>query len=129
MLEAVTLASLTAITWQVLTTVTWQVLTNTVKMNLPILPHPPPRPQAKYRALPANASGLTFSHVFGTNTSSVERFVLSQQIKGPCWLALSAPGETDVHTYVQCVGGVTRKEYGGFVLLVPTVQCALQSIT
>ena len=131
--------------WQVLTTVTarhvdscqdrqrlskrqlplWQVLTNTVKMNLPILPHPPPRPQAKYRALPANASGLTFSHVFGTNTSSVERFVLSQQIKGPCWLALSAPGETDVHTYVQCVGGVTRKEYGAFGASCPN--CAVRT--
>lgn len=42
-------------------------------------------------ALPMNLSGNTFSHVFGTNTSYLELFLLQKQIKGPCWLNLSDP--------------------------------------
>ena len=33
-----------------------------------------------------DASGPTFSHVFGTNTSAFELLVLKRKIMGPCWL-------------------------------------------
>ncbi|ORY69962.1 uncharacterized protein BCR38DRAFT_384527 [Pseudomassariella vexata] len=32
--------------------------------------------------------GETFSHIFGTNTSLFEQFVLWKNIKGPCWLKI-----------------------------------------
>ncbi|KAL7750259.1 DNA-directed DNA polymerase alpha catalytic subunit pol1 [Sorochytrium milnesiophthora] len=35
---------------------------------------------------PANASGATFSHVFGTGTSALELFILKRKLMGPCWL-------------------------------------------
>ncbi len=38
--------------------------------------------------LPMDTSGKTFSHVFGTNTSAFEIFVLKRRIMGPCWLKL-----------------------------------------
>lgn len=34
--------------------------------------------------------GETFSHVFGTNTSLFEQFVLWKNIMGPCWLKIDA---------------------------------------
>jgi DNA polymerase alpha subunit A len=37
-------------------------------------------------ALPMETKGETFSHVFGTNTSLFEQFVLWKNIMGPCWL-------------------------------------------
>ncbi|CAB3373058.1 Hypothetical predicted protein [Cloeon dipterum] len=36
--------------------------------------------------LPQDLNGNTFSHAFGTNTSSLETFLLHRKIKGPCWL-------------------------------------------
>eukprot|EP00117_Sycon_ciliatum_P005097 scpid11208/ scgid3347/ DNA polymerase alpha catalytic subunit; DNA polymerase alpha catalytic subunit p180 len=44
-----------------------------------------------YPALPADLSGRTFSRVFGTSTSCLERFVLDQKLKGPCWLQINEP--------------------------------------
>jgi DNA polymerase alpha subunit A len=38
--------------------------------------------------LPNNLSGATFSHVFGTNTSALELFLIKRKIKGPCWLEI-----------------------------------------
>lgn len=38
--------------------------------------------------LPLGLAGETFSHVFGTNTSAFEVFVLKRKIMGPCWLRL-----------------------------------------
>ncbi|TIB11245.1 hypothetical protein E3P89_02421 [Wallemia ichthyophaga] len=38
--------------------------------------------------LPLGLSGKTFSHIFGTNTSPFELFVVKRQIMGPCWLKL-----------------------------------------
>ncbi|KAF7560330.1 hypothetical protein G7046_g3829 [Stylonectria norvegica] len=35
-----------------------------------------------------NATGETFSHVFGTNTALFEQFVLWKNIMGPCWLKI-----------------------------------------
>ena len=47
--------------------------------------------QAEYPALPSDLCGQTFSHVFGTNTSSLELFLLERQIKGPGWLDVTLP--------------------------------------
>ncbi|XP_063858449.1 DNA polymerase alpha catalytic subunit-like [Scylla paramamosain] len=46
---------------------------------------------AEYPALPSDLCGQTFSHVFGTNTSSLELFLLERQIKGPGWLDVTLP--------------------------------------
>lgn len=35
--------------------------------------------------------GETFSHVFGTNTSLFEQFVLCRNIMGPSWLKIKNP--------------------------------------
>lgn len=42
-------------------------------------------------ALPMDIRGETFAHVFGTNTSLFEQFVLWKNIMGPCWLKIDAP--------------------------------------
>jgi DNA polymerase alpha subunit A len=41
--------------------------------------------------LSADLTGETFSHVFGTNTSLFEQFVLWKNVMGPCWLKIDAP--------------------------------------
>lgn len=41
--------------------------------------------------LPQDLKGETFSHVFGTNTSSLEMFLMNRKIKGPCWLEVKNP--------------------------------------
>ncbi|KAK7949691.1 DNA polymerase alpha catalytic subunit [Apiospora saccharicola] len=38
--------------------------------------------------IPKEATGETFSHIFGTNTALFEQFVLWKRIKGPCWLKI-----------------------------------------
>uniref|UniRef100_A0A8B9Z334 DNA polymerase n=1 Tax=Buteo japonicus TaxID=224669 RepID=A0A8B9Z334_9AVES len=51
--------------------------------------------EVKYSAecprLPQELKGQTFSHVFGTNTSSLELLLMSRKIKGPCWLEIKNP--------------------------------------
>ncbi|XP_041824817.1 DNA polymerase alpha catalytic subunit [Melanotaenia boesemani] len=49
------------------------------------------RYSAEFPALPSDLKGATFSHIFGTNTSSLEHFLLSRKIKGPCWLDIKTP--------------------------------------
>ncbi|XP_036377688.1 DNA polymerase alpha catalytic subunit [Megalops cyprinoides] len=49
------------------------------------------RYSAEMPALPSGLKGATFSHVFGTNTSSLEHFLLSRKIRGPCWLDVKTP--------------------------------------
>ncbi|XP_017309249.1 DNA polymerase alpha catalytic subunit isoform X2 [Ictalurus punctatus] len=49
------------------------------------------RYSAEMPQLPSNLKGSTFSHVFGTNTSSLEHFLLSRKIRGPCWLDVKTP--------------------------------------
>lgn len=49
------------------------------------------RYSADYPPLPSDLKGATFSHIFGTNTSSLEHFLLSRKIKGPCWLDIKTP--------------------------------------
>ncbi|KAF7444058.1 DNA polymerase [Pyrenophora tritici-repentis] len=41
--------------------------------------------------LSSDLKGETFSHVFGTNTSLFEQFVLWKNIMGPCWLKIDNP--------------------------------------
>jgi len=45
----------------------------------------------EFPALPADLAGETFSHVFGTNSSALEMFILDRRIKGPCWLDITSP--------------------------------------
>lgn len=47
--------------------------------------------QADHGTLPKDLNGETFSHVFGTNTSALELFLLDRRIKGPCWLDVKQP--------------------------------------
>lgn len=49
------------------------------------------RYSAEFPSLPFDLKGATFSHIFGTNTSSLEHFLLSRKIKGPCWLDIKSP--------------------------------------
>lgn len=51
--------------------------------------------QAEFPALPSDLKGATFSHIFGTNTSSLEHFLLSRKIRGPCWLDIKTPRKAD----------------------------------
>uniref|UniRef100_I3KAC7 DNA polymerase n=1 Tax=Oreochromis niloticus TaxID=8128 RepID=I3KAC7_ORENI len=46
---------------------------------------------AEFPSLPSDLKGATFSHIFGTNTSRLEHFLLSRKIKGPCWLDIKSP--------------------------------------
>jgi len=49
--------------------------------------------QADYRAPPHTASGKTFSHVFGTTTSSLEQLILAKKLRGPSWLHIENPSK------------------------------------
>ncbi|MCJ8745884.1 hypothetical protein PDJAM_G00135430 [Pangasius djambal] len=49
------------------------------------------RYSAEMPQLPSDLKGSTFSHVFGTNTSSLEHFLLGRKIRGPCWLDVKTP--------------------------------------
>uniref|UniRef100_A0A669E3S9 Polymerase (DNA directed), alpha 1 n=1 Tax=Oreochromis niloticus TaxID=8128 RepID=A0A669E3S9_ORENI len=49
------------------------------------------RYSAEFPSLPSDLKGATFSHIFGTNTSRLEHFLLSRKIKGPCWLDIKSP--------------------------------------
>uniref|UniRef100_A0A8C0JZW2 DNA polymerase n=1 Tax=Canis lupus dingo TaxID=286419 RepID=A0A8C0JZW2_CANLU len=49
------------------------------------------RYSAEMPQLPQDLKGETFSHVFGTNTSSLEMFLMNRKIKGPCWLEVKNP--------------------------------------
>ena len=41
--------------------------------------------------LPMDLKGETFSHAFGTNTSSLEHLLLNLNIQGPCWINVKHP--------------------------------------
>ncbi|CAL4103579.1 unnamed protein product, partial [Meganyctiphanes norvegica] len=45
----------------------------------------------EYPSLPSDVCGETFSHVFGSNTSSLEMFLLDRKIKGPSWIEIHLP--------------------------------------
>ncbi|XP_047543862.1 DNA polymerase alpha catalytic subunit [Vanessa atalanta] len=58
--------------------------------NLPDIPAQCDYLEVKYSAAlpppPIGKKYSTFSHIFGTNTSSLETFLLDRKVKGPCWL-------------------------------------------
>ncbi|KAM8977106.1 DNA polymerase alpha catalytic subunit [Pelodytes ibericus] len=49
------------------------------------------RYSAELPQLPQDLKGETFSHVFGTNSLSLELFLISRKIKGPSWLEIKNP--------------------------------------
>lgn len=49
---------------------------------------------AKWGAFPSDLNGDTFSHVFGTQASFLENFLLEKRIKGPCWIELEEVEES-----------------------------------
>jgi DNA polymerase alpha subunit A len=53
-------------------------------------------------ALSLDTKGETFSHVFGTNTSLFEQFVLWKNIMGPCWLKIGEADFTAVNNASWC---------------------------
>lgn len=53
---------------------------------------------AKYPPL-SNLSGDTFSHIFGSNTTPLELFLLKRKIMGPCWLRIRSPLQTSLHSW------------------------------
>ena len=53
-------------------------------------------------ALAMDLNGETFSHVFGTNTSLFEQFVLWKNIMGPCWLQVEDADFTAVTNASWC---------------------------
>ncbi|KAF2398438.1 DNA polymeras-like protein alpha catalytic subunit [Trichodelitschia bisporula] len=53
-------------------------------------------------ALGLGLTGKTFSHVFGTNTSLFEQFVLWKNIMGPCWLSIVGADFTAVTNASWC---------------------------
>ncbi|XP_063490818.1 DNA polymerase alpha catalytic subunit isoform X10 [Symphalangus syndactylus] len=63
--------------------------------EIPDVPEKSEYLELKYSAempqLPQDLKGETFSHVFGTNTSSLELFLMNRKIKGPCWLEVKSP--------------------------------------
>ncbi|ELU17443.1 hypothetical protein CAPTEDRAFT_228337 [Capitella teleta] len=46
---------------------------------------------AEHSALPNDLKGDTFSHIFGTTTSSLELFLIERGLKGPRWLDIKLP--------------------------------------
>nr|XP_032834503.1 DNA polymerase alpha catalytic subunit isoform X2 [Petromyzon marinus] len=46
---------------------------------------------AQYPAVPADLCGQTFSRVFGSSTSSLERLLVTRGIHGPCWVHVASP--------------------------------------
>ncbi|ORY28383.1 hypothetical protein BCR33DRAFT_667040 [Rhizoclosmatium globosum] len=45
----------------------------------------------KYHPIPSDTTGVCFSHIFGTNTSALENFIIKRKIMGPCWLEIRNP--------------------------------------
>jgi DNA polymerase alpha subunit A len=54
------------------------------------------------QTLPADTTGETFSHVFGTNTALFEQFVLWKNIMGPCWLNIEGADFNAVNNASWC---------------------------
>ncbi|OJD39879.1 dna polymerase alpha catalytic subunit [Diplodia corticola] len=52
--------------------------------------------------IPTDYKGETFSHVFGTNTSIFEQFVLWKNIMGPCWLKIEGANFNAVNNASWC---------------------------
>ncbi|KAF9357147.1 DNA-directed DNA polymerase alpha catalytic subunit pol1 [Mortierella sp. NVP85] len=58
--------------------------------------------------LPADLKGETFSHVFGTNTSALEHFIIKRNLMGPAWLEIKhAKMSTSKFSWCKCELSVT----------------------
>uniref|UniRef100_A0A9J8BMW1 DNA polymerase n=1 Tax=Cyprinus carpio carpio TaxID=630221 RepID=A0A9J8BMW1_CYPCA len=70
-------------------------VTKSYAFEIPDIPSQCEYLEVKYSAelppLPSELKGSTFSHVFGSNTSSLEHFLLNRKIRGPCWLDVKTP--------------------------------------
>ncbi|CAH0600272.1 unnamed protein product [Chrysodeixis includens] len=70
-------------------------VTKNYSFNLPDIPAQSDYLEVRYAATfpppPKDKKYLTFSHIFGTTTSSLETFLLERKIKGPCWLEIKHP--------------------------------------
>ncbi|CAH0698815.1 unnamed protein product [Spodoptera exigua] len=70
-------------------------VTKSYCFNLPDIPAQSDYLEVRYSASfpppPKDKKYLTFSHIFGANTSSLETFLLERKIKGPCWLEVKMP--------------------------------------
>ncbi|CAM4722751.1 unnamed protein product [Leuciscus chuanchicus] len=70
-------------------------VTKNYAFEIPDIPSQSEYLEVKYSAelpsLPSDLKGSTFSHVFGTNTTSLEHFLLNRKIRGPCWLDVKTP--------------------------------------
>eukprot|EP01117_Protostelium_nocturnum_P013402 TRINITY_DN4996_c0_g1_i2.p1 TRINITY_DN4996_c0_g1~~TRINITY_DN4996_c0_g1_i2.p1 ORF type:complete len:1200 (-),score=325.24 TRINITY_DN4996_c0_g1_i2:2633-6232(-) len=44
--------------------------------------------------LPSNLEGKTFTKIYGTQTSFLEKFLLTKKMMGPCWLSISEFAQT-----------------------------------
>ncbi|CAG4921539.1 unnamed protein product [Colias eurytheme] len=70
-------------------------ITKNYCFNIPDIPAQCDYLEVKYSASipppPTNKKFLTFSHIFGANTSSLEMLLLERKIKGPCWLEIVEP--------------------------------------
>ncbi|XP_063393555.1 DNA polymerase alpha catalytic subunit [Cydia fagiglandana] len=64
---------------------------------------------AAYPAPPVGKKYLTFSHIFGANTSSLETFLLERKIKGPCWLEVRQPAAVQAKVSWCKLEGATEK--------------------
>ena len=60
------------------------------------------RYDSKYPALRSDFRGQTFDHVFGTNTSLLEIFIIHKKIMGPCWMTVSNPTLVQDFSYTWC---------------------------
>ncbi|XP_045146690.1 DNA polymerase alpha catalytic subunit isoform X1 [Echinops telfairi] len=69
-----------------------KIVVKNYAFEIPDVPEKSEYLEVKYSAelpqLPPDLKGETFSHVFGTNTSSLELFLMNRKIKGPCWLEI-----------------------------------------
>lgn len=50
--------------------------------------------------LPRDLNGLTFSHVFGTNTNPLEHLLIKRKMMGPCWLTINDPIKNYTKVYI-----------------------------
>ncbi|OAL49430.1 hypothetical protein IQ07DRAFT_54889 [Pyrenochaeta sp. DS3sAY3a] len=67
--------------------------------------------------LAADLKGETFSHVFGTNTSLFEQFVLWKNVMGPCWLKIDDPDFGSIHNASWCKLEVQVKKPNNIAVL------------
>ncbi|CAG9782777.1 unnamed protein product [Diatraea saccharalis] len=70
-------------------------VTKNYSFNLPDIPAQSDYLEVRYSASfpppPTGKKYLSFSHIFGANTSSLETLLLERKIKGPCWLEIKQP--------------------------------------